>query len=458
MLYLLGLNHRSASVEVRERLFFPPEELREVLPELSRDAAVSEAMILSTCNRTELIVSASSGEDAARALEEFLARRRSGQLDALARHSYTLQGLEAARHIFRVASSLDSMIVGEPQILGQVKEAYALATGAGTVGPVLSGLMQRSFSCAKRIRTDTGIARHPVSVAYAAAELADQIFGSLEDRSILLLGAGKMGKLTARHLARKGVSGLLVASRTFDNAMGIARDLGGEAVNFDGFLEHMGTVDIVIASTAAPHYIMRLEDGPGIMKARRNRPLFIVDLAVPRNMDPALNNINNLFLYNIDALQRVADEGMEERMKEARLAEDLLERELESYSRWIRGMEVQPTIVELRRHFHKVAEDELRKQQSRLETLDQNQHRMISGLVSSVLNKLLHSPTVTLKRALQDRDGSDLVAHTRRLFNLSSPGTEGASDGPSSSSSDGASGPAGGGKPAGGPRVKATRT
>lgn len=418
MLFLLGLNHRSASVEFREKFHFPPDEVREALPELIRAPGIREAFILSTCNRTEILISANGREAASQAVVGLLQRHRPGAAVGLHRSVYRLEDAEAVRHLFRVASSLDSMIVGEPQILGQVKEAYALANGASTVGPVLSSLLQRAFSCAKHVRAGTKISRHPVSVAYAAAELAGQIFGSLEGRSILVLGAGKMGRLAAKHLAGKGVRRILVASRTFDNARRVAQELGGEAIAYDDYKGHVKEVDVLIASTAAPLFIIKREDGTQIMKARKNRPLFMVDLAVPRNIDPGLNELSNLFVYNIDALQEVADEGMEERKKEAQAAEALVERELESYHRWVQSLAVQPTIVELRKHFQEVAQAELKRQRQRLGSLGPEQERAVSGLLHSILNKLLHSPTVKLKRAVEAHDGADLVAHTRRLFDL----------------------------------------
>jgi glutamyl-tRNA reductase len=418
MIHLLGLNHRSASVEVREQLHFQPEEIRAALPELLRAEGVHEAMMLSTCNRTEVVLSTASRSDAVAALSGMLGRHRSGAVAAVERSAYRLDDFEAVRHIFRVAASLDSMIIGEPQILGQVKEAYAIASGASAIGPVLSSLFQKAFSCAKHVRAGTGISRHPVSVAYAAAELAGQIFGSLEGRSILVLGAGKMGKLTAKHLAGKGVDRILVASRTFDNARLLADELGGEPISYDNYKEHVKRVDILIASTAAPLHIIRKEDGPAMMKARKHRPLFMVDLAVPRNIDPELNDLSNLFVYNIDALQQVATDGMSERKKEARAAEEIVERELQGYRRWVQSLSVQPTIVDLRKRFQSVADAELERHKARLAALEPEQERIVSGLLTAVLNKLLHGPTVTLKKALEERDGADLVAHVRRLFDL----------------------------------------
>ncbi len=418
MLYLLGVSHRSAPVELRERLHFSAQEIRDLLPELCGSAGVQEAVILSTCNRTELLLSCASPQEGAAATDALLNRARRSVVGSLDQIAYRLEEHDAVRHLFRVAASLDSMIIGEPQILGQAKEAYALASGAGTVGPVLSGLMQRAFACGKKIRTDTGISRHPVSLAYAAAGLAEQIFGSLRGRSIMVLGAGKMGKLTARHLAVKGVKEILVASRTFDHARRTAEELGGQAIAFDDLIGRSDQVDVMIVSTAAPIHILKREHGPGLMKARRHRPIFIIDLAVPRNVDPALNDLDNLFLYNVDDLQAVADEGREERIKEARLAEEIVEQETASYFKWVRSLDVQPTIVELRRRFQQVAGEEFQKRRSRFVFLDAEQERAISGLLEAVVNKLLHAPTVTLKRALQERDGTDLVAHTRRLFDL----------------------------------------
>jgi glutamyl-tRNA reductase len=418
MLYLLGVNHRSAPLEVRERLHFPREELGQALPDLVARPSLREVIILSTCNRTEVIASASEMEAAAGAVREFIGARRPGQVEVLDRHAYTLTELDAARHVFRVAASLDSMIVGEPQILGQVKEAYATAVEAGTVGPALSSLMQRAFSCAKRVRTDTQIAKNPVSIAYAAAELAGKIFGSLEGRTIMILGAGEMSELAARHLMKQGVKGVFVANRTYHKALELAREFGGEAINFDRFLEYISRVDIVISSTAAPHYVLRGEDGPAIMKARRHRPLFVVDIAVPRDVDPQLNDLDNLYLYNIDDLQTVVDAGLAERMREAAMAEQMVDEEITDYAAWLRSLEVKPTIVDLRRRFQEIAQAELKRHRGRFGEIDPKMEQAVGEIVSSVVNKLLHHPTIELKRALESSSGQDLVKLTRLLFDL----------------------------------------
>jgi glutamyl-tRNA reductase len=424
MLYLLGVNHKSAPLEVRERLHFPREELIKALPDLTCRPPLREAMIVSTCNRMEVIAAAPTPDTAADAVKEFLAARRPGDAAALDQLAYTLQDLEAVRHVFRVASSLDSMIVGEPQILGQVKDAYAAAVEAGTAGPTLNILMQRAFACAKRVRSDTQIAKNPVSIAYAASELAAKIFGSLAGRTIMVLGAGEMSELAARHLMKAGVKGVFVANRTYHRALELAREFDGEAINFDRFLEYLPKVDIVISSTAAPHYVLKAEHGPGIMKARRNRPLFVVDIAVPRDVDPALNELNNLYLYNIDDLQTVVDEGYSERIREAGLAEKMIDEEVHAYAVWLRSLAVKPTIVDLRKRFQEIADAEMKRSRAKLSGLDERQEQAVSDLLTSVINKLLHPPSVELKRALEGSNGFDLVKLTRRLFDLGEPEPE----------------------------------
>lgn len=424
MLYLLGVNHKSAPLEVRERLHFPREELIRALPDLTCRPPLREAMIVSTCNRMEVIAAAPASDTAAGAVKEFLAAKRPSEAAALDQLAYTLQDLEAVRHVFRVAASLDSMIVGEPQILGQVKDAYAAAVEAGTAGPTLNNLMQRAFACAKRVRSDTQIAKNPVSIAYAASELAAKIFGSLEGRTIMVLGAGEMSELAARHLMKAGVKGVFVANRTYHKALELAREFNGEAINFDRFLEYLPRVDIVISSTAAPHYVLKAEHGPAIMKARRNRPLFIVDIAVPRDADPALNELNNLFLYNIDDLQTVVDEGYAERIREAGLAEKMIDEEVHAYASWLRSLAVKPTIVDLRKRFQEIAEAEMKRSRGKLAGLDARQEQAVSDLLTSVVNKLLHPPSVELKRALESSNGFDLVKLARRLFDLGEPEQE----------------------------------
>jgi glutamyl-tRNA reductase len=412
-----GLNHRSAPLEVRERLVFPPEELAEAVTRLVRTAAIEEGLILSTCNRTEILASARAA-GAGEGLKRFLAGERRVTAEELERHCYLHSEKEAVRHVFRVASSLDSMIVGEAQILGQVKEAYAAALKAGGLGTILEALMQRSFAVAKKVRSETGVARYPVSIAYAAAALARDIFGDLKDSGILIVGAGKMAHLTARHLIREGVRSVSVANRSYQRAVEVAQDLGGGPVPFDRLFEEMERCDIVIASTAAPHPVIGHEDALRVSRARRGRPLFFIDIAVPRDVDPRVNEIGNVYLYDLDDLQGVVRSNLDERRQEAQLAEVIVDRETAAYLDWLSGLQVTPTIVDLRRHLHAVGAGEVARFLHRLRPLTTEQQRGIEELASSLVNKILHQPILALKRATARGGSAERMELIKEIFGL----------------------------------------
>ena len=327
-LALVGLSHKTAPVEVRERLAFDNGDLGEALQSLVACDGVSEAMILSTCNRVEVLVETPDES----LVREFLCSYHRVPVDSIVKHLYTLRNNDVIRHVFRVAASLDSMIIGEPQILGQIKEAYRLASDAGTVGLHIGSVMDRAFVVAKKIRTETGIARSAVSVGYAAVELARKIFGDLSGKSVMIIGASKMGELAAKHLKRAGVSMVLVTNRTFERAVEMARMFDGAAIGFDQLSAHIDRADIVISSTGAPHFVITKPQAEQIIRQRKNRPMFFIDIAVPRDIDPAVNEIDNLFLYDIDDLQQVVDDNIKERMSEARRAEQMVDHEVQAFS------------------------------------------------------------------------------------------------------------------------------
>src|ERR1041384_6426843 len=312
-LALVGLSHKTAPVEVRERLAFPGDGVRDALTALTGRHQVNEAMILSTCNRVE-VVAQSTDDDTIR---EFLCDFHQIPHESVSKHLYSFRNADVIRHVFRVASSLDSMVIGEPQILGQVKEAYRIAMDAGTVGMHLSALMNRAFAVAKKVRTETGISQSAVSVSYAAVELAKKIFGTLNGKTVMIIGASKMGELAAKHLKRAGVSSVLVTNRTFERAVELAKVFEGAAVPFDRLTDHIDRADIVISSTGAPHFIITKPMGEQVIHRRKNKPMFFIDIAVPRDIDPAVNEIDNAFLYDIDDLQQVVDANMKDRLSEA---------------------------------------------------------------------------------------------------------------------------------------------
>jgi len=412
-----GMNHRSAPLPIRERVALPPEELVPAMGRLVAFDGVEEGLILSTCNRTEVLVNARAPR-AAESLRRFLAGERRVTEDELERYCYLHADRDAVRHVFRVASSLDSMVVGEAQILGQVKEAYAAAVQAGSLRTILDTLLQRSFSVAKRVRTETGIARTPVSIAHAAAGLAREIFGDLRKSAILILGAGKMGRLAAQHLMRDGVREVVVVNRSFQGADELAAALGGRAAPYDRLFEEMERVDIVVASTAAPHQVVRYEDAQRVSRARRGRPLFFIDIAVPRDVDPRVNDLENVYLYDIDELKGVVQSNLDERLQETEHAEAIIDHETAHYLAWLRSLEVAPVIVELRRQVHDLGMHELQRCRGRMGSLSQEQQKTLEEFVVSLVNKFLHHPTQALKQAASRAAGAAQVEHVRQIFGL----------------------------------------
>jgi len=416
---LVGVNHRSAPLAERERLHFPPPEVGAALERLRHRPGIEECCLLSTCNRTEVLAAASAdGDAAAREVVGFLADERAFDRAALDRIVYIKTAREAVRHLFRLGIGLDSMILGEPQILGQVKQAYAAAAAAGTLGARLQALMQRALAVAKKVRTTTAVGRNPVSVSYAAVDLAHQIFGDLAERSILILGAGKTAELCARHLVGSGVRAILVANRTFQRAHSLAQAFGGEAVPFDRFLEYLERVDVVVASTSAPHAVLRYDDAVKVIRRRRNRPLFLIDLAVPRDVEPAVNRIDNIYLYDIDDLQQVAEAGRAERREAAAEAEACVEAEVAAYEAWAQAQDLSPTIVALRDKLLDLRAAELTRFDGRLQDLGPDQRQVVEELTAALINKILHGPIQHLKRAAAAANGSDRVSLVRQLFGL----------------------------------------
>src|SRR5262252_5705613 len=392
-LALVGLSHKTAPVEVRERLAFNNDALRLALKSLVGRQEVREAIILSTCNRVEVM--AESPDD--RMIREFLCDFHQITHDSVSKHLYTFKNAEAIRHVFRVAASLDSMMVGEPQILGQVKEAYRIATDVGTVGMHLNALMNRAFAVAKKVRNETGISQSAVSISFAAVELARKIFGDLTGKTVMIIGASKMGELAAKHLKRNGVSSVLVTNRTFERAVELAQVFEGAAVPFEHFTDHMVGADIVISSTGAPHFVISRTLAEQVIHRRKNKPMFFIDIAVPRDIEPAVNEIDNAFLYDIDDLQQVVDENVKDRLKEAHRAEEIIDHEVEAFCTKIQAREVVPTIVQLKDVLEKLRRDEIERNRKLLKDLTPEQQTAIDQITSSLVNKILHQPIAELK-------------------------------------------------------------
>jgi glutamyl-tRNA reductase len=415
------MNHRSAPVEIRERMSFPPEQLAAGLEKLLSQEGIEEGMILSTCNRVEVLARTTDSAHAAlQILKAFLAERHHLPHEEMDRYTYQLTGNKAVRHLFHVASGLDSMILGEPQIQGQVKRAYLTAKECGATGPVLERLLQHCLATAKRVRAETGISRHAVSVAYAAVELARRIFGKLPGRKALLLGAGKMSDLVAKHLVANGVEEPIVASRTYNNAVAAAARVNGKAVNWDDGLEYLAKVDIVVSCTGAAQPILDKEEIAAAMRGRRSGPLFLIDIAVPRDVDPEANNIDDVYLYDIDGLQGVVDANIEERRAEAQRCKMMIADEAALFDRWQRSREMAPVIVELREKLLGIGEREVERFRRKLGPLQPYQESAVDELTGAVIRKILHRPIRHLRDSVERGDTAECTSLYRQIFGVQS--------------------------------------
>ncbi len=406
-LTLIGVNHKTAPIELRERIAISRDELPEATRALAAVPGVSECMIVSTCNRVEMLAAVESPQTD---LAGFLFRHFGLDATLLGPHLYQHQDREAVRHLFRVAASLDSMVVGEPQILGQVKEAFATARASGTVGGQLEHLLQSAFAAAKRVRSETEIGSNSVSIASVAVELARKIFGSLNGRTVFLVGAGKMSELAARHLVQQGAGAILVTNRTQERARQLAEPFNGKVIPFDQLHEAAVQADIVISSTGAPHPIFRREHGQSFMHRRRNRPMFFIDIAVPRDVDPEVNKLDGIFVYDIDDLQQVAAAHMAERSRQAGDAETLIAAEVERFHQRRRTVNVAPAIVALQQQAEEIRQGELRRAQARLGPLTPEQVAAVEALTRGLVNKFLHPPMQALKQAARENDPTRLEA------------------------------------------------
>jgi glutamyl-tRNA reductase len=405
-LALIGVNHKTAPIEVRERIAISRDELPDVTRALAAVPGVSECMIVSTCNRVEILAAVEPDTD----LSSFLHQHFGLDPALLAPHLYQQHDKEAVRHLFRVAASLDSMVVGEPQILGQVKEAFAVARASGTIAGQLEHLLQSVFAAAKKVRTETEIGSSSVSIASVAVDLARKIFGSLQGRTVFLVGAGKMSELAARHLVQQGAGAILVTNRTMERAKRMAEPFHGRVIPFEELYEAASQADIVISSTGAPHPIFRRENGQAFMHRRRNRPMFFIDIAVPRDVDPEMGKLEGIFVYDIDDLQQVAAAHMAERSREATDAETLIAGEVERFHQRQRTVNVAPAIVALQHKAEDIRQAELRRIQSRLGSLTADQAAAVEALTRGLVNKFLHPPMQALKQAAREDDSIRLAA------------------------------------------------
>ena len=406
-LVLIGVNHKTAPIELRERIAIPRDELPEATRALAAVPGVSECMIVSTCNRVEMLASVESPDTD---LKGFMHRHFGLDPSLLAAHIYEQHDRDAVRHLFRVASSLDSMVVGEPQILGQVKEAFAVARASGTVAGQLEHLLQSAFAAAKKVRSETEIGSNSVSIASVAVELARKIFGSLHGRTVFLVGAGKMSELAARHLVQQGAGAILVSNRTQERARVMAEEFKGRVIPFEKLYEAASEADIVISSTGAPHPIFRREHGQAFMQRRKNRPMFFIDIAVPRDVDPEMGKLEGVFVYDIDDLQAVAAAHMAERSRVASDAETLIAGEVERFQQRQRTVNVAPAIVALQRQAEEIRLTELKRVQARLGSLSAEQVAAVEALTRGLVNKFLHPPMQALKQAAREGNAARLDA------------------------------------------------
>jgi glutamyl-tRNA reductase len=416
---VVGLSHKTAPVEVREKLAVPESRLGEALIRLCSYSGVREGLLLSTCNRVEVYAVVDEIEAGYGRIQEFLADAHfSLSSEQLTPHLYWHTGDRAIGHLFRVAASLDSMIIGESQILGQLKDAFEVALTHKTTGVILNKVIKKAISVAKRVRTDTKIAEMAVSVSYAAVELAKKIFSDLSDKTVLLVGAGEMAKLAARHFVASGVRHVRVTTRNPHHAMELADKFNGTAVPFELFGEDMASADIVLVSTGAAHYLVSSDDVQRAVKQRMNRPMFLIDISVPRNIDPAVRHIDNAFLFDIDDLKLRVERNRDDRLREAEKAEQMVTEEVGVLRQWFQSLEVTPTIVALRNRVDDIKRAEVEKALGRLSHLSVQERELLESMASAIVNKLIHSTLVTLKTEINSSDGAAFVEAARRFFNL----------------------------------------
>lgn len=417
---ITGLNHKTAPVEVREKLALPEAELAAELGRLRGIPGFSEAMILSTCNRVEIAAAIDDGADARSGVVDLLSARHGLTRDGVEPHLYTHVGLDAVRHLFRVASSLDSMVVGEPQILGQLKNAYAVAKDAGACGRVLETIVTRAFAVAKRVRTETDIGQSAVSVSYAAVELAREIFGDLRGKRVLLIGAGKMSALTAKHLRRTGATEIYVTNRTHQRAVELAAQFDGMVVDYLAFGRLLPSVDIIITSSGAAAYVITAEQMRQVIQARRNRPVFLIDIAVPRNVEPAVNGLDNVFLYDIDDLQQVVERNLAGRISAAEDAERIIAEEVGKLEGRLRSREAAPQIVSLQSQLERIRAGEVERARGRLGPLTPQQEEALEALTRGIINKIAHGAIAEIRRSSggEAADAEMMAEAVRRIFRL----------------------------------------
>lgn len=421
---VVGLSHKTASVDIREKVAFAPTHMEKPLRTLLALEDIAEAIIVSTCNRVEIYISTRDIAGGIARVKRFLSDYHGIAPEILEPHLYAHHGEAAIRHVFRVASSLDSMVVGEPQILGQIKTAYGYAAEFKTSGIILNRFLHKAFSVAKRVRTETKIASSAVSVSFAAVELARKIFGDLSDKTVMLIGAGEMCELAAKHFINNGVRGVMVTNRTYERAVKLAEEFEGKPVQFEDLFDQLHKADIVLSSTGATQFIIKPRDVEEVIRRRKLKPMFFIDIAVPRDIDPKVNNVENVYLYDMDDLQGVVASNLQQRAEEAKKAEAIIDEEIVQFHKWLSNLEVTPTIVALRSKFEETRKAELEKTLASWKDLPPDGAKRLEALTSAIINKLLHPPTATLKRAGQGGRTDLYVDALRTLFELQTGGAD----------------------------------
>lgn len=422
LIVVAGLNHRTAPVAIREKLSFSGSGLKEALNRLKASPVIDGCVILSTCNRTEIYAAPLELDDGLNAVRTFLSQWSGVGISEIKNYTYIHTLYDTIRHLYRVAAGLDSMLLGETQILGQVRDAYQVAFDCGATNRVLNTLFQQAITVGKRVRTETSIDRNAVSISYAAVELARQNLGSLYGRSVLIIGAGKMSELTARYLVASGVSGVIVSNRSYDRATELAAQFNGQAVKFDELYRYMEKADIVISCTAASHCVVKAKELARVMERRRGEKILLVDIAVPRDIEPGARRLAGVTLLDIDDLKNVVDRNLEERKKAALLAEEIIEEELEEFMRWLSTQFVVPTIAALKKWGEEIKEAELHRALNRLGKLSEHDRKVICSLAGTIVNRILHMPVTQLKNYALTSEGHLYTEVLQNLFNLEVPG------------------------------------
>ena len=414
----IGMNHETATVELRESLASEYKNNSRTLASIREIDLIEEGLFISTCNRVEALFTTVNALEAKKLIISLMSRLGNIPENSFSSNLYTYEDMDAVRHIFKVACSLDSMVVGEPQILGQIKEAYAQSVKGKTSGVILNRLMHRSFHVAKRSRTETDICEAAVSISYAAVELAKKIFHVLDDKKVLLIGAGEMSELTAKHLMSQGVHSIVVANRTFERAVQVAKLFKAQPVSFEEIEDQLLEVDIVLTSTASSGYIITYDNVKNCLRKRRNRPLFFIDIAVPRDVQPEINNLSNVYVYNIDDLRGIIDLNKKQRQQEAIKVERIVQEEVVKFEKWLKTLEVVPTIVSLREKADAIIQAEIRKSKPALSNLSLSEKQAIKKLTFSISEKILNDPILFLKRKADRPSLNSFLDVTKQLFNL----------------------------------------